>query len=373
MKVDEAAVKRCVQHLAAVKRAYPDAWKQVDSFRAARGKDLQLWPRWCYMPLSGAYAIVSGGGNARLDTQQVGRVGPLGALAAWRPAKAIYQFDPTVFEAIWETPVDGPIPIDVLQTLPTWCCYIPFPDRRTVLATENVVGFYVHLEHDVNSGRMELRFVFDVDFPDFPVSHWGLVPIPLHLGGSNLSENFESMLAEANSQKLRLAEKEAGIMADAERDIELREYEWAANALKAAGATSLAPLVSLTLYLCSTTAEIRPRDPMRGVRCKPAKTKKGPRDFGPDQPVMWEVAYRLGATLRAAAEAPRSSGNGDGTHASPRAHIRRAHWHAFWTGPKAKPGKIVEGTRELILHWIPPTPVMVGEDGVIPTVHRVTT
>ena len=33
-------------------RLYPDAWKQVDEFRA-RKKELRDWPEWCFLPLAG--------------------------------------------------------------------------------------------------------------------------------------------------------------------------------------------------------------------------------------------------------------------------------------------------------------------------------
>jgi len=33
-------------------RLYPDAWKQVDEFRARR-KELRDWPEWCFLPLAG--------------------------------------------------------------------------------------------------------------------------------------------------------------------------------------------------------------------------------------------------------------------------------------------------------------------------------
>ena len=39
---------------------YPNAWKQVDEFRASR-KELGDWPDWCFLPLAGTYAIVSKG------------------------------------------------------------------------------------------------------------------------------------------------------------------------------------------------------------------------------------------------------------------------------------------------------------------------
>lgn len=45
-----------------------------------------------------------------------------------------------------------------------------------------------------------------------------------------------------------------------------------------------------------------------------------------------------------------------------RGHIRRAHWHSFWHGPR-------EGERQLKLRWMHPTLVNLGADR--PTIVRV--
>ena len=66
---------------------YPHAWKQVDDFRASR-KELGDWADWCFLPLAGAYAIVSKGGSLH-SPHQVQHVGILGALAAWRVTQGI--------------------------------------------------------------------------------------------------------------------------------------------------------------------------------------------------------------------------------------------------------------------------------------------
>lgn len=48
-----------------------------------------------------------------------------------------------------------------------------------------------------------------------------------------------------------------------------------------------------------------------------------------------------------------------------RPHIRRAHWHSYWTGKKD-----VQEERKLIVNWVAPT--MVGDsDNVIPTIRDV--
>lgn len=81
------------KHLEYYSRVYPSAWKQVDMFRAGRGKELPFWPEWCFLPLAGAYAIVFAEAQDQgIDiTSETGMplvndVGILGALAAWRLA-----------------------------------------------------------------------------------------------------------------------------------------------------------------------------------------------------------------------------------------------------------------------------------------------
>ncbi len=82
---------------------------------------------------------------------------------------------------------------------------------------------------------------------------------------------------------------------------------------------------------------------------------------------IWTVGERIGASIRKYhnEQAQQSKGEAIGTHASPRPHMRRAHWHHFWTGPKT-------GERKLILRWLPPIPVGVDENQEGPVViHRV--
>ena len=71
----------------------------------------------------------------------------------------------------------------------------------------------------------------------------------------------------------------------------------------------------------------------------------------------WDVGVRLGAALRRAYQAAQTGGTD--THAGPRAHIRRAHWHGFWSGPR-------EGERRFDLRWLPPIPVNVEDVGELP-------
>lgn len=150
---------RPLEHLRSAAQLYPAAWAQLDAFWAVRRTELPDWPEWCFCPLAGSYAIVSGGGDNRLALDIVGDVSRIGALAAWRQTKGIYRFDPVLAENLLTTKLSGDLPVELLYRLPEWCVYVETPDHPH--------GFFAHLEHDSNTGRAELRFLFD--FPDWPL------------------------------------------------------------------------------------------------------------------------------------------------------------------------------------------------------------
>lgn len=66
-----------------------------------------------------------------------------------------------------------------------------------------------------------------------------------------------------------------------------------------------------------------------------------------------------GGLYSAAAEA------GDGTHAGPRGHIRRAHWHGFRSGAMKTPAgdPIPAELRRFDVRWLPPIPVNLDDPG----------
>lgn len=250
------------------------------------------------------------------------------AVATWRETQGLYRVDGDVLEELWHTPVAGDLPTEVLERLPEWCVYVETPGRE--IGGLPIAGFYAHLEWDTNDGRAELRLLVDLESGD-------LVAVPLHLGG-DLRHAIDRMIAEGDRQ-MRRAGALRGIL-----DVVGRRKD----------VMSVEPLVSVVLYLCSEAAEISDRK-------NPARSPSPRRDAvrTPNAPTVWETAVRLGQALRAARAA---AADGSGTHAAPRPHIRRAHWHHFWTGPKA-------GERKLVLRWV--HPVLVAGDAIVPVVRKV--
>jgi hypothetical protein len=236
-----ADVQRPLVHLRQVTQQYPGIWQQLDRLRAQRGKGLPQWPDWCFLPLAGTVAALTQGAP-HPDLRPLGmQIGIVGALAAWRATQGVYRFDPTIFDAVWDTPLTDELPSELLYRLPEWCCYVPVePARILVPGLEALQGFFVHLEWDANTHHTELRVVLDL-------AGDSLVPMALHVQqAGGIAAAFARTLEVSGEQLVRYGE------------VEYATQLWQQSAATARDiAPSLAPLVSLSLYLCSQAADLQ--------------------------------------------------------------------------------------------------------------------
>lgn len=324
-------------------RKYPGIWREIDKMRADRGKALPVWPDWCFFPMGGIFSLMMYEvGIDDVDTNDPGHinilndVGIVSALAPWRTTQGIYRFDTDVYEEVLATPVKGNIPKRVLYQMPEWCIYIETPGLK--FFNTDIAGFFAHLEHDVERGRDELRFVIDKKETAEGRNAYPL--LVLHLGDWSLSEAV-----------LRAAQESARVMDEIGWDVDI---DINSNEFINASVAQYTPFVSLILYLCSANGEIVPLEGKMPENPTPKKTKRGARLFPPNKTTTWDVGVRMGAAIRHARAAMQVEDHG-GSHASPRAHIRRAHWHTYWTGPKKNPKK-----RKTILKWL--SPILIGVD-----------
>lgn len=314
---------RYLQHLHEISGRYPDMSRYVDEMLAGKGVDLPNWPSWCFMPMAAWYSIVSATHRLpMLPPELVPEVSVLSALGAWRYCQGVYSIDNELLEALLDSPVSGDLPSDVLYHLPEWCVYVPLEHHPLPWCGYQVMGFWAHLEFDVNTQRTELRFLFDTVDEQ-------LIPAVLHLGDWSVADAVNAANAEAIKQA-----QNAGL-----KTVTLST----ANADQMAA--DIQPFISILLYLCSEEPDI---DDAREPGAFPAnprakKIKKGWKLFPASKVRYWNVGAVIGERLR------KELGEVTGRTVSP--HIRRAHWHGYWTGPKA-------GERKFTFKWIPP--ILVG-------------
>lgn len=113
--------------------------------------------------------------------------------------------------------------------------------------------------------------------------------------------------------------------------------------------------VALTLYVCSDQPDI--------VDVKPPMELVRNGMISSSSLDVKNLGIRIGTALRTHRSST-SSGGGEGITRHVMPHVRKAHWHRFWTGPK-------NGDRKLVVKWLPPIPVNVDKGEVITTVRPV--
>jgi len=308
-----------VKELNEINKLFPGIWKEVDAARFENEKKIKLWPDWCFLPVESWHGIVRNAFLQRaknadmssLDYTKFSAISDLiygqtcsfAAIGAWRYTQGIYRFNLEFAKELCATELKGYIPATVLLRLPEWCIYVETPDL--ILNGVSISGFWAHLDSDTKSNpsiRLMIN-VYEKTVPFLiPLGPWALEDA-IRIGCDAFSRNYMS------ADKVSLI----GVTVNA-KEMSL----------------ALSPLLSMVLYLCSDEPEISDRQPGSTFRRPQAKkTKKGWRIFPPEKPSIYQVGRNIGMILQKA----RAIGNHQACgQKSPRAHLRRAHWHGYWLG-----------------------------------------
>jgi hypothetical protein len=265
---------------------------------------------------------------------EMGAASIVAAIASFRVTQSIYRMDREICLALAASDNNPKVPYDLFERMPDYCVYIETPDVGAGMESAQKDGFYV---------MPTVTRPVDVDQVDAPRS--------------------DSLLVIASSGERIFGSKWAVFGVDesgavcANRPV----AEWPSPSGTRTGLYSLA--INLASYVLSLGADVDAdmARPLPGFR----KNKRGKYVIpAPARPNVYEVGYRIGRHLAAA----RALGNGVGGEGRPVSpHMRRAHWHTFWTGPMSEPDK-----RKRELRWLPPIPVSLeSADDLIPTIRAV--
>jgi len=314
------AARRLLRHVAAIAAENPNIWQRVDEVRAARSHDSACWPSWCFLPLS---ELINLGREFPAITKKISR---FEGLAAWRPTQGIYVFDPLLVHELSRTVTNQPIPGDVLLQMPEWCIYITV--AKGTLATWGLRGYFAFLSYDDLRRQPALRFLLDMDDGSL------LATFPIGLNSGSIAGSVDEACREA-AHVLSVADEQAAL-----HDLLTIDFTRYSSVL--------VQLVDLVLYVCTENADLLDHRGSANTPHRPAavRTRKGTRLFPPQEVAIFEVGSRVAAAIRAAREqTPTAASKGS----SIRPHVRRAHWHTYWTGSRSGPA-----ARSVRVRWLPP-------------------
>lgn len=305
-----------VQRIAAECRQKQTIWQALDDFIPAAKKELDIhWPESVFMPfglwpcfLERYFRLPPRSFN--LGSRQMrGMAQLMSAIASWRATQDIINFDPELEAELKNMECAGKIPSEILMRIPGWCVYF---DAPITTDGDRYDGFFVQL--DSRPEGVYLAFTFEA-------ADSRQQRIPLALGDFTLEESV------ARINTIAWDNGEAKVYSDD---------------------PGLVHALNLVTYLCAygfadKQGYAGPGDAMP----RPKKTKKGWRIFPPESPRIHTLGSDFGEAIRKEYAVAKITGT-----ATKRPHIRRPHWHGFWTGAHDSPH------RKLQVRWLPP--ILVG-------------
>lgn len=286
-----------------------------------RGKpDLPPWPNYCFIPtkfwhnhfrevLASDLHLENSEGVRPDPEQMMFLLVQSACLFAWRMTKSVYRFDDMVFDELVRTDSFREIPEEVLLRLPEWSVFIDLSGRQSlVVGDQRLIGTWVSLDYDIDEACGRLIIVPLKDYKTAGKTQPGLLQYRLN-GETSVSEVVLNL------------EKEG--------DVNAEFYK---------------RLFCLIPFLCTDEPDIEEEGAPDSFPTRPVakRVKKGLTIFPAMHPRIWQVGTRMGRRLKqmSVLEQGRST----------RPHMRRAHYHGVWTGPK-------NGEQKMKFNWWPPTPV----------------
>lgn len=246
-------------------------------------------------------------------------------MSKWSLYKTIYRFDPDFYDALINTE-DSVFYQDNIRHLPVKCFFVPDP-------TGKFLGSIIYVELVGSDTEMSCNQLSYVEEELAQVSSTSILIHDKQTIYSAVEENLQAM-KEWDSDVKKFSDEE----------------------IKSRAFNNLIPPIQIAYYLSAQNAEI-----------KEVKTKKEKRLRRSDGKIVnikqWDVGYRIGNKFRE--EQKSSTEHSERNGSSPRPHVRRAHWHHFWSGPNKS---------ILIVKWLEPIFVNArSSDDLVSTEHKVLT
>lgn len=266
----------------------------------------------------------------------------------WRYAKAIYDFSPN-FLSMLEQTEDAPIYVDILKRMPYRDFVMPLPTGL------NYDGMFVHVEFDESYGKNDIDTLFLLcPFKSAPKREDISFKMEMQwcLSGKMFLKSFYDARTAILESKKNGEGKAGDISAFSSQKSLANMDDAVVKADHQQMARCLRIAVSACYYLASKNAEI-----------KEVRISKSERPvlytshYGKPKRVAVK-AYQVGYTLGKSFEqqlathstvSRQTTGPTGGLTVRP--HVRRAHWHHYWTG---------KGRTTLEVRWIEPTLVLPG-------------
>lgn len=344
-------------------KKYQNIWSEMKKFRenlpfeARKHENMECFrdiPEWAEMPtLTTIYVIHStknqaiidgaksafecnhnhphyGPSYANIQTMYAEEIMSLSSMYLWRKTKGVYRFSDELYKELTRQEMDGDLHMESFFHLPEQAVYIETPGLK--FAGSDMEGFIAHLDYSLNPVRPHDRHT-DLQLAIFIKEVNQPVMIALPFGNGTVIDALKRL-----------------------DKVDQESYEGANVIIKGKNMEerlkTFVPMLNLLMYLCSEEPDMEKQARPSGNR-----NRKERRNDTTNIHQVWDVGIRISNVIRKY-RTNRSEEKGIGKEESGhsvRPHIRSAHWHKYWVGPRDE----TYPRRQIIVKWLPPIPVNV--------------
>ncbi len=336
-----------LQLVAEAKKKRPQIWTIIDNLSMSD----QLKDKNIYM----ASGLIS----SFLETTEKGTqedinvlASELHALSAWRRNKKIYTFHQALAsELLAAYDSAAVLPVDVFLNLPF--------DGIFVECVQKNIYFFVTKDYDVINSASSLSFYF-------PTLSGFSASLPL-LPGLSLEKIIDRSIKKLVEQVYNMNEHLQQHYDFNAASMQTTQFAYNLHRHKTQFINNLKIALPLLLYLCAQNCENEENAEQKKIY-RPRSSGASSIKDAQREIKKFDVGYRIGAAI-VAHQTKKTTDSEEvrersGTSAPKSAHVRRGHYHHFWTGPRSD--------RKLILKWVNPSFINFSDyDDMPATIHAV--
>lgn len=259
------------------------------------------------------------------------------AARLWRRHRVVYRVHPGLADSLLETDTRAAVPCEVFARLPHPDPFVVFPtpipapvaagSPVAVVGQPMFVGMLI-------TGMTKHEAVCSTADPNVEQLVVALAS-RIHYEGGHPSHDESTVLVPVSGTY--------SVDALIERATEYGSF----GTLVAADQRRVHNLaLSLLLYLCSDRRDARDYEPDSGRRGRKGRRRKESR-------TVIDLGFDIGPALHAARQPASDGGDEHSAHGGGdrvRAHLRRAHWHTYWTGPREAQTPEVRWLHPILVH-----------------------
>ena len=317
-------------------KQFPNIYNTIeDTVHSVKKKHPEIFREYCSVPISASFTILTDIYKQKTESAAL-LAAEIAALTMWRKNKIVYDIDDTMSEILFEQAVflddTKKIPSAIIKNeMPYECLFV-----RTGGFGNDILGFLFWLEFDVEFKKTEIR---------------------VQLVNKNLNESYPFVIDIVDDGTIGDCVEATKKFSNKNKSLGKLFYEKTNDSDYKRNTEIVLKALQIVLYIISINSDVEENPEQKIIYRQHSGI---PKDKFREIKKL-DVGVNVGRTIRKNnSEKIIYYGESKNTQHK-RSHVRRGHWHHYWTG--------TADAKKLVLKWTAPMTINSSDaDEIIPTI-----